>query len=195
MKAVMYFLAICTMSVCTISCSDDDPVQMADGINSDEQLIEINYINQAWGNWFTSHFILSNGNHFYFQDNSDTTNPIPEDWNLTDDDGLISINKLSDNILKADSLVQLIDVGLLEDLEDLSFSLKEDNSDPEYLCDDAGVVTVYVYVWDSDKEKFKRKLVKQCGDWAMNNNHKDARKILDLMSTLPIATNFGCCIE
>jgi hypothetical protein len=193
MKTILNLFLICTMGVCIISCGKEDSVQYGDGIDSDQQLIELNYVNQAWGNWFSSHFILTDGNHFYYQEQTNANNAVPEDWNLADTDGFISIDKLSDNILKADSLVQNIDVSLLADLADLSDALEEDVSEPAHICDDAGVTTVYVYTWDSSKSKFKRKLVRQCGDVAMNNNHNVAQEILDLMSTFPLAFEFFCC--
>ena len=192
-NAISYWLVLAIGILLFGACKDKEEVKPIPESSVNQILFELNYTNYAWGFVFDNSFITTEGkvlNHS--KGGMAASNPI--DWNFPDDDGFISQTDLEENFAKADSLILEFDGSLLEGIPELIEILEEDLTDPAWMCADFGEYTIWAYRWDSGMEKYQRKLVKQCGDAAIDNQSDIAIQLLEKLEDLPIQLVQGCCL-
>jgi hypothetical protein len=133
-------------------------------------LFQIEYINYAWGYQHSGIMIDSAGNVGYFK--------FPENWNSPDTLGYITEAEMNDNF---------------KQLKDINFSVSRDTlisyyklvetaskgklSDPYNRMFDAGTTVYSGYLYYPTIKKYKQVLIKQWGDWSIDNQSPEADEI------------------
>ena len=133
-------------------------------------VFEFERINNAWDEKHFGWLIDSLGNiHCY---------SLPDHWIECDSLGSISASDLETNLIKTDSICYVIDKSELKS----KFSLMENASkgvisDPKFEMIDAGSFSFYGFVFDSERQMYKRVLLKQFGDLLIENNTVEAKEL------------------
>lgn len=133
-------------------------------------VFEFERINHAWGEEHFGWLIDSLGNiHCY---------NLPEQWIACDSLGSIAASDLKTNLNKTDSICYVIDKSELKS----KFSLIENASkgmisDPKFNRFDAGSFSFYGFIFNSEKQLYKRVLLKQFGDFILENNTVEAKEL------------------
>ncbi|MBK7096245.1 MAG: hypothetical protein IPH57_14825 [Saprospiraceae bacterium] len=133
-------------------------------------VFEFERINHAWSEEHFGWLIDSLGNiHCY---------NLPEQWIECDSLGSISASDLNANFDKTDSICYVIDIKELKSkfllMENASKGLISDPKD-EFV--DAGSFSFYGFIFDSEKQIYKRVLLKQIGDFMIENNTVEAKEL------------------
>lgn len=156
-------------------------------------LLEFHQINYAWGFFNTHSFLTSDGKIAYFFANV-LDDPRLTQWTTPDESGLISEEDLAQNLMLADSMSQGPEAQVLEDrnIATLVRLVEEELGEPVGRCIDAGEMSLWAYHWNEEEGMYQRKLVEQCGDIAINNEHDSAANLLEQLDGLMLFLR-GCC--
>lgn len=93
-----------------------------------------------------------------------------DDWNSADENGFISKNDLISNLGMTDTLYFNTDKDKFVDFFEDRFEVLNGTIDTaEQHTADAGVGAMYIYVWDTDKEMYKKQLLASRGDLNTTN--------------------------
>jgi len=139
-------------------------------------LFQVEYINYAWG--YSHHGILidSSGNVKYFK--------YPNNWRYPDTAGYITESDMNENIQQLDTVSFIIEKDtLLKYFSMLKGASEGQLSDPYNRMFDAGETIYSGYLYDSIIKKYKHVLIKQWGDWSIDNNSPEAEKIYRWLAT------------
>lgn len=132
-----------------------------------EVLFQFEFINHAWGYQHRGWLIDSSGNVYCYDS--------PDNWTHCDNEGFISESAMSQNIQEANSVCLQIERHLLASrfalIEDAS---KGEISDPVNEMNDAGTSGFYGFVYYPEERIYQRILLKQIGDFRVENNSEEA---------------------
>jgi len=167
MKIILNVVAIVLVIFSLQACEKEtiEPFEIKQKI-----VFEFERINQAWGEVHFGWLIDSLGNiHCY---------NLPDQWIVCDSLGSISASDLKTNLNKTDSICYVIDKSELKS----KFSLMENASkglisDPKFDMIDTGSFSFYGFIFDSEKQLYKRVLLKQFGDFIVENNTVEANEL------------------
>lgn len=141
-------------------------------------ILEAEYINFAWGYQHSSIIIDSNG----FIHKYGNTNPDNHDWKPTDNLGYISEVDLQNNLNLCSVLVNTLNLDTIRQCISLIPQVTtNDLTSKENVGADGGSTLFYCYVWNADKQKYKRQFLAECGDNRQLNNDASAQSILHLI--------------
>ncbi len=139
---------------CTKETNPDDITQPV--------LFEYEYLNHAWIYTHFGWMIDSKGDLVGFQN--------PKHWVHPDNDGYISKDDLIANLNQQDTTFFSVDLyKALDYFEDRFDMLSTDLDTSDVYMADAGIGGLYVYVWDSNKELYKKQLLESSGDFSVRN--------------------------
>jgi hypothetical protein len=165
MKNKIHYLVFFVLSI--MGCE-----KINDSYPNENQLVlfQVEYINYAWG--YSHHEILidSSGNVRYFK--------YPNSWHQPDTAGYITESDMNENIQQLDSVSLTIENDILFKY----FSILKGASEGHlsHLVNrmfDAGTTIYSGYLFDSIMKEYKHVLIKQWGDWSIENNSPEAEKI------------------
>lgn len=133
-------------------------------------VFEYDYINYAWGYQHKGWLVDTNGVVRLHQSADEH-----ETWKLADNSGYISENDLQHNYDLSDTVIYNLDPSEVKGKITLLNSISEnDLSEKSHPMADAGVGSLYGYVWDKNVQKYKRIFLAQSGDIAQVNNNANA---------------------
>lgn len=153
---------------------------------------ELNYTNTAWGDQFSSALFLADGTIWRYDKPLQETNT----WILKD---VLTSEEMDQNLSLTDSLeTTAINSSDIEMFLELTQSVESELTEPDFVCDDAGLSTIYAFKWSRRNGSYERILLKQCGDQIVINNNPEAKEILEKLTATPPVNwtlDGGCCVE
>jgi hypothetical protein len=138
-------------------------------------LFQVEYTNYAWG--YSHHGIIidSAGNVRRFN--------FPENWKYPDDSGYLSEADMNENFDQLGNVTFTVDRDTLLNYFNMTRGASEGKlSDPYNHMADAGVAVYTGYFYYASEKKYKQVLIKQWGDWAIDNNSKEAESLYRWLS-------------
>ncbi|MEM8908238.1 MAG: hypothetical protein AAGD05_10370 [Bacteroidota bacterium] len=160
-------------------------------------VLEINYVNFAWGASFQNIFITRDGKgHLLGASVAPSAGAsAPQNWFEPDENGWIAGEALNANFLQADSVLQEIGAIDFSAIDNAILTLEEDVGEPVGRCFDFGTIKYWVYRWEETAEKYQRLFVQQCGDVAIQNEHEMATIIAEQLTEIELIWSGACCME
>jgi hypothetical protein len=132
----------------------------------------VEYSNWAWGIQHSGIMIDSTGNVMTFN--------LPDRWNRPDEKGFISLADMQENLAQTDEISCTV---TRNDYAKYSSKLMKITnatlSDPKNEMYDFGTVQYSGFLFDPDNITYKRILIKQIGDWAIDNRSREARALYE----------------
>jgi hypothetical protein len=132
----------------------------------------VEYSNYAWGIRHSGIMIDSTGNVMTFN--------LPTTWNRPDEMGFISLEDMQENLTQMEEISCAV---TRNDFARYSSKLMEAKngtlSDPKNEMADFGTVLYSGFLFDSNNNTYKRILIKQTGDWAIDNSSKEAQELYE----------------
>ncbi len=135
-------------------------------------LFEYEYVNHAWVYTHFGWMIDDQGKVVGYN--------LPKAWTSMDHEGYISKDDLLQNYQQSDTVYTTVDGDKLLDQFDHRFDVintRLDTAD-SYMAD-AGVGALYVYVWNTKKNKYQRQLLAMKGDLSISNNRPQVKSMVD----------------
>lgn len=135
------------------------------------------YINFAWGYQHNGWLMDSAGTARYFE--------VPEKWMVPSTDAAIEIPGIENYVSRADSVITKVDRSvLIRKAQLIDAAAKGKFTDPENVMADAGSWSYYALQYDRDSETCERILLKQDGDWEIENLSEAAMELYDWMQSI-----------
>jgi hypothetical protein len=132
----------------------------------------VEYSNWAWGFQHSGIMIDSTGNVMTFN--------LPDRWNIPDEMGFISLADMQENLAQMEEISCTVTRNdFAKYSSKLMKSVNATLSDPKNEMNDFGTVQYSGFLFDPDNNTYKRILIKQTGDWAIDNSSKEARALYE----------------
>ena len=156
-------ISILILAIVIVSCKKEDLNEFNQPV-----LFEYEYINHAWLYTHKGWMMDEEGNVRGFK--------LPEEWNNPDEKGYITKQELVDNLEQADTLYTTVDESDLLNHFNNRFDMQGAITDTsDVIMADAGIGTLYVYVWDEEVEKYEKVLLASKGDLSVTNMNSSAK--------------------
>ena len=141
-------------------------------------VLEVEYINFAWGFQHTSSLIDTNGViHSYNNTNYDN-----KSWVFPDSLGYISETDLQHNYNLTNLASETINLDTIKQAVTLISGVETNNlSIKTNVGADMGETNYYAYIFDETANKYKKLFLAKCGDTYQLNNNANAQSILHLV--------------
>jgi hypothetical protein len=170
----LFIFGIMIFSLTRCEKNEDDPY-IPD--NNQRIIFQCEYINYAWGYQHVGWIIDSSGSVYCYNN--------PEVWYYTDSLGLINSTEMDSNLLRTDSICYKIDkVELTSKIALIKKASKGNISEQVNEMFDAGATTFYTYIYDEETKSYKQILLKQTGDWRIDNTSTEAVELYEWLSKL-----------
>jgi hypothetical protein len=158
-----------------VSCDKED----ATDVTKDQELFfEVYHINQAWGTSFGGFLIDKKGDIRTFGLD-------PKYWNLPSEEGIISFEKIRENLDKTNLSSSRIAKDVFEKFVQKIDSIQEGNyTDEKNVMYDAGAIVYNCYKYDKSSNCYKLILLDQLGDWEISNKDQYAIQIANWLKSL-----------
>lgn len=105
---------------------------------------------------------------------------LPPAWNWPDDKGFITQDKMEENLAQAEEIICTVTKNDFARFSSKLLKAEEGKlSDPRNEMCDFGTVRYSGFLFDPDTNMYKRILIKQVGDWAMDNSSKEAKDLYE----------------
>jgi len=161
-----FLASACLLLILGACCKDETPTDISQPV-----LFEYEFINHAWVYTHMGWLIDAEGNVLGYN--------LPGNWNEVDAEGYIGKSEVIENLSQTDTMYFKVDNQELLENAKHRFDLpgaRVDTSD-QYMAD-AGIGVLYVYVWDTEVEKYNRVLLASRGDIRMTNTHPKVKSIV-----------------
>ena len=133
-------------------------------------LFQKEFVNSAWGYHHNGFFIDTTGAVRVYD--------LPDSWNFPDSRGYISRDELHENLQMASVSECTVDKNELLLYYNLLFKAQTGTlSEPEQRMFDAGIVLYTGYIYDERRARYRQVLLRQEGDWYLENRSRDAKRI------------------
>jgi hypothetical protein len=133
-------------------------------------LFQAEYINHAWGYSHEGYIIDSSGYVRRYK--------LPKNWHFADSTGYISQSEMNENLLQLDTVSSIVRKGLLLKYFSMVSAASEGKlSKPVNRMFDAGATRYSGYLYNSETGKYKQVLIRQEGDWSIENTSPEANEI------------------
>lgn len=164
---IKLFILLIILSL--ISCNEDVPSFRQ------KVLFEVHYINYAWGYMNYGYLIDSTGYARSFNLRNNTI-----DWHSPDTAGFISQECMNENVSHCDSVIYRVNSDSLAlYVEKIYKASKGQISKPQMVMADAGSIRYSAYIYVENLHKYKEVLIKEWGDWMINNDSPEAQEIYE----------------
>lgn len=177
MKNLLKFTLLLLVTT-TFGCAKMDSIDFS----RQKVLFEKEYINFAWGYNHTGWYIDSVGVIYYYNK--------PQNWNTTDSTNTIKLESLNSNLSYCRRLTITIDKSELAiRLAQMTNAAKGKLSNPVMEMADAGINSNYELLYNQETKSYKRILLKQIGDWRIENSSAEAESLWQWMRTIDERVN------
>jgi len=139
-------------------------------------LFEIQYINYAWGYQHSGSIINASGDVREFD--------LPSAWNYPDNTGYISKADMEENLAQLGEIKCTVNKGDFGYYSDkLANAQKGKLTTPEHQMCDFGSLSYSGYIYEPGKNRYKYVLIRQTGDFYVENKSRDASDIYDWLTS------------
>ena len=150
-------------------------------------LFEVQYINYAWGYQHSGSIIDAEGNVREFN--------LPDAWNFPDSEGYISEAGMEENLAQLGDKSCTVNKGdLLLYSDKLANAQKGKLTTPEHQMCDFGSLSYAGYIYEPGKNRYRYVLIRQTGDFYVENLSRDASEIYDWL-TSPCENNLSVTLR
>jgi len=132
----------------------------------------VEHSNYAWGIHHSGIMIDSTGNVMTFN--------LPTTWNRPDEMGFITLADMQENLAQMEGIS--CSVTRNDFAKNSSKLMKAKNgilSDPKNEMYDFGTVQYSGFLYDPDNNRYQRILIRQTGDWAIENSSREAKELYE----------------
>lgn len=184
MKLLYTFLGFGLFVLSFICCEKDNDSPDVKKINQ-RIIFQYDYINFAWGYQHNGWFIDSSGNVSCYN--------LPDNWHFPYSLGYISAAAMDSNLMETDSICYVLDkkelaekVGLIEE------AAKGELSEPMHTGCDMGGRSYTGFIYNSENKTYKEILLKQTGDWSIDNYSQAAVDLSKWLESINCEVNNIC---
>lgn len=175
MKAMTHYILAILFTISLSGC--EDLFNTESELPEQELYFQYEYINHAWGYHHSGWLLDSSGNVYCYS--------LPENWNFPDSLGYITLEEQKFNISQADSVCLLIDKNdLANKIEEIENASNGALSDARSVMADAGSWSYYAFIYEEEASRYLRVLLKQKGDWEIDNTSQAAEDLFDWMDSI-----------
>jgi hypothetical protein len=175
MKSIMQYIIVAAILVAGVSC--EDMLERNASLPNQEYFFLFEYINYAWGYQHSGWLMDSSGNVRYFV--------VPEKWMVPDTETAIEIPGIESYAEQADSVITVVDQSVLSDkVELIDAAARGTLTEPENVMADAGTGSYYALQYDPKEATYERILLKQKGDWEIDNLSEAADELYTWMKSV-----------
>ncbi|PKO99440.1 MAG: hypothetical protein CVU13_05020 [Bacteroidetes bacterium HGW-Bacteroidetes-8] len=176
MKTGKFLLLIITGTLLLHSCSKEINLEQLNQFNQ-KVLFQYEYINYAWGRQHNGWFADSTGVIYTYN--------LPTGWNFCNVNETLTEEQMESNISKC------VNTGVYYSQNDLFsaytlFKAAESGSvsDPVHEMCDAGARIYSCFIYNPTDKTYKKVLLKEIGDWKIENNSNAAKNIVKVMESI-----------
>lgn len=156
------------------SCAKMDSIDFS----KQDVLFQSEYINYAWGKAHNGYYIDSHGNVFAYN--------LPDRWNFPDSTFTLGGLSMNQNLSKCHFVLKLDQKVIAEKMNLLQQAMKGKLSNPETTMADAGELSKYYFIYNSQTKAYKQLLLSQWGDWTVKNSSKEANELSQWMDSVAV---------
>jgi hypothetical protein len=128
--------------------------------------------NFAWGIQHSGTMIDSTGHVMTFN--------LPTTWNQPDELGFITLEDMQENLTQMEEILCTVSRNDFGKYSSKLMKAKNGTlSDPKSEMADFGTIQYSGFLYDPDNNRYKRILIKQTGDWAIDNNSREAKALYE----------------
>ncbi len=172
MKSITTYIVLAAIILTGKGC--EEMLHTNEQLPDQEYFFLFEYINFAWGYQHNGWLMDSTGTVRYFE--------VPEKWMVPSTDAAIEIPGIENYVSRADSVITKVDRSvLIRKAQLIDTAAKGEFTEPENVMADAGSWSYYALQYDPDRETYKRILLKQDGDWEIENLSEAAMELYDWM--------------
>jgi len=174
-RSLSLMILILTLSGCDLA------IRNPSSVNESFWKFEYEYTNQAWGYILHGAVIDDNGDiySYTYEGTSDRFEPADPDY-LTD-------VEIVDKFSHSPAFFMNIPKDVVAQMDSLAASGSMGNhTNPVQVGNDMGTYRRNYYFYDSNKDKYHRIILKEWGDWEMENTSPVAQTLVEWLETLPI---------
>lgn len=132
----------------------------------------VEFSNRAWVIQHSGIMIDSTGNVMTFN--------LPTTWKRPDEMGFISLADMQENLAQMEEISCTVTRNDFARYSSKLMKAKNGTlSDPKNEMDDFGTIQYSGFLYDPDINSFKKILIKQTGDWAIENSSKEAKALYE----------------
>lgn len=175
MKSITAYIMLTAFVITGRGCEEQPYTNNA--LPDQEYFFLYEYINYAWGYQHSGWLMDSSGTARYFC--------VPEKWMVPDTDAAIEISGIEQYMVKADSVITVVDRNILaEKVKLIKAAARGTLGEPENVMADAGTRSYYALQYDPDQSVYERILLKQEGDWEIDHLSNAAGELAEWMQSL-----------
>lgn len=175
MKSFAIYLVVASVLISGKGC--EDVLQTREALPDQEYFFLYEYINNAWGYQHNGWLLDSTGTMRYYE--------VPEKWMVPSTDAAIDVTGIAHYGEISDSVIAVVDRGeLAAKVRLIDEAAKGKLTEPENVMADAGSWSYYALRYDHKTKAYERILVKQDGDWEIDNLSDAAEKIYSWMKEI-----------
>jgi hypothetical protein len=150
-------------------------------------IFEVQYINYAWGYQHSGSIIDASGEVREFD--------LPSVWNFPDNAGYISKADMEENLAQlGEKLCTVSNRDLLNYSDKLANARTGKLTTPEHQMCDFGSLSYSGYIYEPGKNRYKYVLIRQTGDFYVENKARGASDIYDWL-TSPCENNLSVTLK
>ena len=132
----------------------------------------VEFSNRAWVIQHSGIIIDSTGKVMTFN--------LPTTWNRPDEMGFISLADIQENLAQMEEISCTVTRNDFAKYSSKLMKAKNGTlSDPKNKMVDFGTVQYSGFLYDADNNSFRKILIKQTGDWAIENSSKEAKALYE----------------
>lgn len=177
MKSITTYIILTAIILTGKGC--EEMLHANDQLPDQEYFFLYEYINFAWGYQHNGWLMDSAGTVHYFE--------VPEKWMVPSTDAAIEISGIENYVSRADSVITKVDRSVLvRKAQLINAAAKGEFTEPENVMADAGSLSYYALRYDPDSETYERILLKQDGDWKIENLSEAAMELYDWMQEIRV---------
>ena len=140
-------------------------------------IFQSEYINYAWGYSHGGWMMDTSGQVKRFQKSAK--------WVFPDSLGYVSSSDMQKNLAACDSVLEQISAKDLTLYSGKAFTCVDGTmTKPQMTMADAGENIFAIYVYETAKNRYKRIILKETGDWSQENLAPNAAAVVDWMKTI-----------
>jgi hypothetical protein len=175
MKSTAICIALAAMILTGRGC--EEMFRANDALPDQEYYFLYEYINYAWGYQHSGWLMDSSGTVRYFE--------IPEKWMVPSTDAAIEVSGIENYSAKCDSVITRVDRGdMFDKVQLIDAASRGKLTEPENVMADAGVWSYFALKYDPGSGEYERILLKQEGDWEVDNVSEAADEICKWMKEI-----------
>lgn len=167
---------IMALSMLFSNCEEESNSKQYD-LSNQKILFHYEYVNHAWGYQHQGWIIDSAGEVHCYKS--------PKNWHNCDSIGLIDESLLESNLLQTDSVCFTVEkTELTQMISLIEEASKGEKLEPQQKRYDSGVQVYKAYMLNTVTNKYESVLLKQTGDYLIENNSQAAEELYNWLYTI-----------